>query len=168
MPIINKIIAITLFVLFTANTVQAISENDGGFVSIGSFLEEGGERSGGEFSFLSNTSSFFAMRFSGVLYVGRNENDIKDLFGGFSFTGFLHLNQRYINPYLGLGLFLGDTYHCTEEEKAEDECREDGVIAVYPEVGVAFNLVDIQIYPFARLYNFGDDTTYGLNLGLIF
>ncbi len=168
MPIINKITAITLFVLFIVNPVHGISETGSAFMSVGSFLEEGGERSGAEISIIVSSAKTFATRFSGVLYIGRNDNEIKDLFGGFSMTGYFHLNQPYINPYLGLGLFLGDTYHCTEEEKEEDECREDVVAAIYPEVGVAINVASIQIYPFARLYNFGDDATYGLNLGLRF
>ncbi len=137
-------------------------------MSVGSFLEDGGERSGLEISAMANVSNSFSGRFSGVLYVGRNNDEIKDLFGGFSFSGYYHLNFKYINPYLGAGVFFGDTYHCTDKEKEDEGCQEDLVAAIYPEIGVAFNLGELHIYPFVRRYNFGEENTYGLNLGLVY
>lgn len=136
------------------------------FLSVGGFSEENGDRSGLEISVLINTTKKYASRISGVLYSGRNNEELMDSFTGFSFTGYLHLNQKYLNPYLGLGVFMGDTFNCSDDES--EECEEEGIFTIYPEVGLAINAGKLHIFPYVRRYNFNGHNTYGLNLGLKF
>ncbi len=137
------------------------------FLSVSAFSEEDGDRAGFEISILINTSKNYANRISGVLYSGRNEEELIEAFTGFSFTGYLHLNQKYINPYLGLGVFAGDTFNCSDDEET-DECEEEAILTIYPEVGLAINVGKLHIFPYVRRYNFNSHNTYGLNLGLKF
>mgnify|MGYP000075084559 CR=1 FL=1 len=143
------------------------------YISVGSFSEEQGDRSGLEISSMLNTSKRYAGKISGVLFSGRNEDNLMDLFSGFSYTAYLHFNQKHINPNFGIGLFIGDTFHCDNEDQEEgineeDKCQEEMIIAIYPEIGLAINLETLHIYPFIRRYNFNNHNTYGVNMGIRF
>lgn len=137
------------------------------YLTLGGFSEDEGDRAGLEMSGLMNTSSSHASRISGVLYSGRNDDKIIDLFSGFSFTRYYHLNGDVITPYFGLGLFIGDTFNCSDED-AEKDCEEDFVFTVYPEVALAINVGNLHIFPYIRRYNFIGHNSYGLNIGLKF
>lgn len=138
------------------------------FYSVSAFSEEDGYRSGLEISILINTSPKYASRISGVLYSARNEEKLMDAFAGFSYTGYLHLNQKYINPYIGMGVFAGDTFKCSEDDEENDKCEEEGIFTIYPEIGIAINVGKLHVFPYVRRYNFNDNNTYGLNIGLGF
>ncbi len=116
---------------------------------------------------MDESSDKIASRASGVLYEGKNDEGKEDLYVGFSFSYYYHLNQKYINPYFGLGAFLGITFNCSDKER-EEGCIEDLAALTYPEIGVSIKLGKLHIYPFVRRYDFGDENTYGLNLGLKF
>jgi hypothetical protein len=137
------------------------------YLTLGGFAEDEGDRSGLEISGLMNTSNNHANRISGVLYSGRNDDKIMDLFSGFSFTRYHHLNDDFINPYFGLGLFIGDTFNCSDDD-AEKDCEEDFVFTVYPEVALAINVGNLHIFPYIRRYNFIGHNSYGLNVGFKF
>jgi hypothetical protein len=152
--------------LFLTNITLANSDERGGSAYIGGFKEDGGERSGAELSFMGEPSDKMASKFSVVLYSGKNNEEIEDKFGGLSLSYYYHLNQKYINPYFGIGLFLGRTFNCTEEEEEEGDCLEDYAAITYPEVGILVKLGELHIYPFVRRYDFGKENTYGFNLKL--
>ncbi len=147
------------------NIALANSDERRGSLYIGGFKEDGGARSGVELSLSGELSNKMANRVSVVLYTGENTEEIEDNFEGLSLSYYYHLNQKYINPYFGIGLFLGRTFNCTEEEEERD-CLEDYTAITYPEIGILVKLGELHIYPFVRRYDFGNVNTYGLNLKL--
>ena len=152
--------------MFAANIALVNSDERDGSTYIGGFKEDGGERSGVELSFMGEPSDRLASKFSFVLYTGKNNEEIEDKFGGFSLSHYYHLNQKYISPYFGVGLFLGRTFNCTEEEEEEGDCLEDYTAITYPEVGILIKLGELHLYPFVRRYDFGNENTFGFNLKL--
>lgn len=147
-----------------ANTCLANPDKRAGSSYIGGFEEDGGERSGVEFSGMGQPSDKMASKFSLVLYTGKNNQEIEDHFGGISLSYYYHLNQKYVNPYFGMGVFLGRTFNCTDEEEEEGSCQEDYTAIAYPEIGFLIKLGELKIYPFIRRFDFRDKNTYGINL----
>ncbi|TYK66382.1 hypothetical protein [Colwellia echini] len=88
---------------------------------------------------------------------------------------FVHTGQL-INPYLGLGIFIGKTQNCTDEEEQFEGCIDSFTTALYPEFGVEFNILKFQITPYIRRYYIrryietSDSRTsgnvYGINIGM--
>lgn len=148
----KSIIILFLPFSFISYATVAAEKSDGFYGGLAAFNEKNGDHSGIEFTGLSNINKHFSAKISGVLYTGKSDSKINDLFGGFALTGYSHLSQPYINPHIGLGLFVGETFNCTDSEEEAEECREDIVLAMYPEFGIAFNIYNIQIYPFVRRY----------------
>jgi len=167
-----RFISILLFVsFFLTNNTLAESRDKNAFVSASAFNEANGDHSGLELSALAKSSDNFAVRLSGVLYSEKKAPKIHDLYGGFSATVYFHLNQKYLNPYLGLGLFAGDTFNCSDIDEEAGECTEDIVLAAYPEFGVGINIGKLHIFPFIRRYfdtNEHASTTsaYGVHIGI--
>ncbi|NRB37994.1 MAG: hypothetical protein HRU20_05940 [Pseudomonadales bacterium] len=164
-----------LFLLLSSITFNLYAEEVSKDVSISlsAFNEVGGEHSGLEISVLGDITDTFSGRFSGVLYTGINKAKVDRLFAGYSVTGYLHFGNKYINPYFGLGLFLGETFNCSAFEEENETCEEDFVIAAYPEFGISFNLQNIFIYPYVRRYFDSNShastvNAYGLHVGIKF
>ena len=159
--------------------------------SLGAFTEPEGERFGLEMS-LSNKGDYLGGRVSATLYAGGNniepaafgntfdvngksittEHENNELYGGFSGFGFVHLGQ-VINPYIGLGVFIGKTLNCSSTEEESGACIEDPIAAIYPEFGVEFNIDILQVTPYIRRYVDTSDSSksgnvYGINFGLLF
>lgn len=176
--------------------LQSNAKNESATYLIGAFNEPEGERSGLELS-VSGKGDYLGGRFSLSLYSGGNnttttyeqtvnvnggypyyENTIIDVYesnetyAGISGFAFIHINQP-INPYLGVGLFLGKTQSCTSYEEQYEDCLEDPILAIYPELGVEFNILRVQITPYIRRYFDTSDSRksgniYGINVGLNF
>ena len=118
------------------------------------------------FSDIYNTSGNYKMDGS---YKSYEKNET---YFGFSGFFFVHTGQL-INPYLGLGFFIGKTQHCTSDEELYDGCVDNFATAVYPEFGVEFNIVNFQITPYIRRYLDTSDSrtsgnVYGINVGMSF
>jgi len=185
-----------LTALFAFSTISQANQNDAVF-SIGAFNEPEGDRSGAELS-VSLKGDMFGGRLSGTLYSGGNntktaettsylspdgdfypegytvttESESNELYLGFSGFAFVHTGQ-VINPYLGVGFFIGKTQHCTSHEEEFEGCIDEPVLAVYPEMGIEFNIINIQITPYIRRYYDTSDSdksanVYGINLGMRF
>jgi len=165
------IFTFVLMAFFWANNTLAEGHDKNFFVSASAFNEANGDHSGLELSVLTEPSDYFAARLSGVLYSEKKAPKIHDLYGGFSATAYFHLNQKYLNPYLGLGLFAGDTFNCSDIDEEAGECTEDIVLAAYPEFGVGVNIGKLHIFPFIRRYfdtnNHASTTSaYGVHIGI--
>ncbi|GAW95395.1 MULTISPECIES: hypothetical protein [Colwellia] len=185
-----------LTALFAFSTISQASQDEPTF-SIGAFNEPQGDRAGAEIS-VSAKGDMFGGRLSGTLYNGGNnvktaeitsyfsadghfypegnttttEFESNELYLGFSGFAFVHLDQL-INPYLGLGFFIGKTQHCTSHEEEFENCTDDPVLAVYPEFGIELNIESIQITPYIRRYYDTSDShksgnVYGINFGIRF
>jgi hypothetical protein len=92
------------------------------------------------------------------------------VYGGFSATGYFHLNQKYVNPYIGLGLYAGETFNCSDSEDKDGTCIEDIVLAAFPEVGIGITIGRFHLFPFVRRYfdtnsHAGSTSAYGLHVG---
>ena len=188
--------SVKLYLLTTLFAFSIISQakQDEVIFSIGAFNEPKGERSGAEIS-VSIKGQLFGGRLSGTLYSGGNNvkaaetisyrylegntttteyesNESNELYLGFSGFAFIHLEQL-INPYLGLGFFIGKTQYCTSREEQFERCTDDAALAIYPEVGIGLNIKSIQITPYIRRYydtsdSRKSDNVYGINFGLNF
>ncbi|PCJ47568.1 MAG: hypothetical protein COA99_00740 [Moraxellaceae bacterium] len=120
---------------------------------------------------LLNAKRNFAVRLSHVLFFVDDPSEVNEFFEGFSISGYYHLGQKIINPYVGVGVFSGEIYNCSREDENRGLCDNKFVLAIYPEFGVAFNIGNVQIYPFVRRYYdtnspTGNISAYGLHLGL--
>jgi hypothetical protein len=174
-----------------AFSIISPAKQDKVILSIGAFNEPEGERFGAEVS-VSIKGHLFGGRLSGTLYSGGNnvkaaetisylylegnttttEYESNELYLGFSGFAFIHLEQL-INPYLGLGFFIGKTQYCTSHEEQFERCTDDAALAIYPEVGIELNIKSIQITPYIRRYydtsdSRKSDNVYGINFGLQF
>lgn len=185
-----------LTALFAFSTISQANQDETIF-SIGAFNEPEGERYGAEIS-VSAKGSLFGGRLSGTLYYGGNntetaettsyfsaddhfppegnttttEYESNELYLGFSGFAFVHFGQL-INPYLGLGFFIGETQNCTSHEEEFEDCTDSPALAVYPEFGIEFNIQSIQITPYIRRYYDTSDShrsgnVYGINFGMSF
>ena len=185
-----------LTALFAFSTISHANQDEATF-SIGAFNEPEGDRSGAEIS-VSLKGHMFGGRLSGTLYNGGNnvktaettsyfsadghfypegtttttEYERNELYLGFSGFAFVHLDQL-INPYLGVGFFIGKTQNCTSHEEEFEGCTNDPVLAVYPEFGIEFNIQSVQITPYIRRYFDTSDSrksgnVYGINFGISF
>ena len=141
------------------------------YLSISAFNESNGEHAGLEISGLSNINNHFAGRISGVIFEEENEAKINEIYEGYSATGYFHFGQKYLNPYFGAGIFVGETFSCNDTEKEAGTCKEDNVLAAYPEIGLAINIKAIHIFPFVRHYfdtnnHRSSVSAYGLYIGI--
>ena len=167
-----RLILSLIFAFFIlTSTAQADSPSKKGFVSASVFNEANGNHSGLELSLLAKSSSYFATRISGVLYSEKEAIKVHDIYGGFSATAYFHPNLQYLNPYLGLGLFVGDTFNCSDNDEKDGTCNEDIVLAAYPEFGIGINIGKLHVFPFIRRYfdtNSHASTTsaYGVHIGI--
>lgn len=182
--------------LFAFSTLPHAKHDDDTF-SIGAFNEPEGERFGAEIS-VSGKGEMFGGRLSGSLFYGGNntetaettsyhsadglfhpqgyttttEYESNELYLGFSGFAFIHLDQL-INPYLGVGFFIGETQNCTTHEEEFEDCTDNTSLAVYPEFGIELNIESIQITPYIRRYydtsdSYKSGNVYGINFGLRF
>lgn len=170
-----RVVLIALLLLSGRCLAGAPASNGGAYVSIGGFSESfndaDGERSGLELSAMADVSKHFAVRVSGLLYEGTSDSQYEDDFGGYSLSGYYHFDAKYMNPYIGIGVFSGSTWRCSDYQESYDSCDEDYVLAAYPEIGIALNLGPFHVYPFVRRYiDTNNDNNkrnaYGLHLGL--
>lgn len=146
----------------------------------GGFNEPSGGRYGAEVYAWAELDQHVSFRFSGLLFNGKNSYQKSDTFGGFSIAGFVHLNQP-INPYVGIGLQGSNTIYCSlfdddeEDFFSDEECvnSKQNVLAIYPEIGLRFNLGPVKLTPFVRRYfdthdNLPVTNAYGLLLSFNF
>ena len=193
----HYLVKLYLLTALFAFSTRAQANQDEPTFSIGAFNEPKGDRSGAEIS-VSAKGDMFGGRLSGTLYYGGNnvktaettsyfsaeghfypeghrtttEYESNDLYLGFSGFAFVHLDQL-INPYLGVGFFIGKTQNCTSHEEEFEGCIDDPALAVYPEFGIELNIENIQITPYIRRYYDTSDShksgnVYGINFGLRF
>lgn len=138
------------------------------YLSIDAFNEKNGHHSGFGVS-ASQSWTNAGYKVSGLFYKGLNDDNEDDVFKGVSLLGFTHLGT-FIDPYVGLGVFFGESESCHYFAANEEVCESDYTLAVYPEVGVSVNIWRIQIAPYARRY-FDTDSgvsnmnAYGVSLG---
>lgn len=185
-----------LAALFAISTISQAKQDEATF-SIGAFNEPEGERFGAEIS-VSAKGEIFGGRLSGTLYYGGNntetaettsyftadghlypqgnitttEYESNEPYFGFSGFAFVHLNQL-INPYLGVGFYIGETMNCTSHQEEFEDCTDIPALAVYPEFGIELNIQSIQITPYFRRYydtsdSYKSGNVYGINFGLRF
>ena len=138
------------------------STHANGYLSISGFGEIDGNRSGLELSMIGVSDKIWGFKVSGVLYEGKSVSGLNDIFAGFSFTPFLHLDSD-ISPYIGAGVFVGDTFNCTDEDEKNGTCNEDIVIAAYPEVGFIIKNKFIFLSFFVRRYFDTNDSASTIN-----
>lgn len=160
--------------LLTLST-SSLARQSSPLFSIGAFNEPQGDRAGLEIA-ISGKGDYFGARLSGTLYKGgnnvKNGYESNEFYAGFSGFGFVHMGQD-INPYLGLGVFVGETLHCTSDEEEFENCVEETSAAIFPELGIEFNIQSVQITPYIRRYFDTSDSrnsgnVYGINFGISF
>lgn len=128
------------------------------YFSYGMFQEENDEHKGVEMGALVHSKTGYgAFRPSLTYFEGEESEQNIDGFLGASITGYMHMNWRFINPYLGVGIFQGQTNYCSDVEEENGECKEDLMLSIYPEVAVAVNLSHLHFFFYARHYY---DTQY--------
>lgn len=150
-------------------------------ISFGGFNEPKGGRGGAEVAAWLEFEQHVSVRFSGLIFSGKNSYQEDDMFGGFSIAGFIHANQP-VNPYAGIGVQFSDTIYChfTGDDDDDDfftdeECHDgkQSVVAIYPEIGMRFDLGVVSISPFLRRYfdtndNLPVTNAYGVLMTLAF
>lgn len=168
----NPVKLFLFFVLLTLST-STLAKQSNSIISLGVFNEPQGERAGLEIA-MSAGNDYFGGRLSGTLYKGgkNNGDESSDLYAGFSGFGYIHTGQD-INPYIGLGIFIGETLNCTDEEEESNYCSEEMTAALYPELGIKLNIENIQVTPYIRRYFDTSDSrksgnVYGINFGIAF
>lgn len=142
----------------------------------GFFNEPDGNRAGAEVGIAGKGRNFGA-RVSGVINqegtnITRDGYTKNELYAGLSAFGFMHFDLP-INPDIGLGAFVGKTSQCDQVEQDVYGCEESASLAIYPELGLEFNIADFQIAPYVRRYfDTSDDSTsgnvYGINFAISF
>jgi hypothetical protein len=141
-------------------------------VSVGLFNEPAGDRAGTEIS-VTFLSEHFGGKLNGVLYATKNKGyEDTELYGGFSALAFVHFDQ-VINPYLGIGLFAGESFNCSTIEVEQNRCSEEAILAIYPELGIEVTIMQVTISPYIRRYfdtksSSNSDNVYGINFGVTF
>ncbi len=140
-----------------------------GSQSLGIFMQEEKINAGLEasimFDHLENQASKISLGFT-----LKEKKGLLDIFRNISYTHYYHfslkrLNLNEVTPYIGLGVVFGSTMNCTEEEEENNECEENGMASIYPELGFQIRTRKLTIHPFIRRYDFNDHNTYGLSIG---
>ncbi len=180
-----KFICAAIALIFTLPCFSQDMEFAQKYASIGYFTESEGDRGGLEISYTGFFENHFGIKLSGVLYNAvqdtETNSDDTGLFTGYSFSGMLHAGT-YIKPFVGLGIFIGNEEFChnndsrrdSEREESNGEgCEDQNIIAFYPEAGIAFTLLSLQVTPFARrMYDsenvFSAYNAYGVSVGFKF
>lgn len=95
------------------------------------------------------------------------------LYLGFDGIVRVHMNRK-ITPFVGLGLYLGDSKRCQTYYQGGlpiEECEKYFLTSLYPELGVSFDLDGVKVLVFARDYSNIDQnvrdkatTIYGMGL----
>ena len=166
-----KAITIMLaFCLLLPALVHSAGEQGDLYATLGGFNEPGGKHSGLEASLVKVFNEYTGVKVSAVLFVDEKDREIADLFTGFSISGFIHLNQP-LSPYIGLGIFSGDEFGCSDRDDEREACESNSVFAVYPEFGIRLAVAGFSISPFVRRYfdtnpHKSSTNAYGLTLGL--
>jgi len=169
------------FLLFSPNIVKASDLT----LNISAFNEPKGKRVGVGGSVWGEFDNHMSVRFSLLMFRGQNAFEESDTFGGLSIAGFVHLDHP-INPYVGLGLQASSTLYCIafhdddeewegDRQFTDNECADSkqGVLAIYPEAGVRFNLGPLVVSPFVRRYfdthdNLPVTNAYGVSVAMKF
>lgn len=170
LPKIRLVLALFFFMVLAQYSSAAQKATS---FQMGRFEERGGLHSGIELSLLFQDSSYFAQRGSALLYTGLDAQDNSALYGGYSYTVYVHANTPILNPYLGLGMFAGKTFYCSEKREERGECEDYTTIALYPEIGLALTLGPLQLYTFSRFYydthaDLSKEPTYGVHIGIVY
>lgn len=135
--------------------------------SLGIFMQEEKINAGIEgsimFDHLENQASKISLGFT-----LREKKGLLDIFRNISYTHYYHfslkrLHLNGVTPYIGL--VFGNTMNCTDEEEENNECEENGMASIYPELGFQIRTRKLAIHPFIRRYDFNDHNTYGLSIG---
>lgn len=150
----------------------------------GAFNEPKGERAGVESAVWLEPQDYYAFRFSALFFDGKNAFKESDFFAGISAAAFVQAGTEQIKPYLGLGLEASSTVYCIilhddDEDEGynftDEECSggKQGVLAIYPEVGIRFNLGAVTVSPYMRRYFDTNDNhpvtnAYGVNFSVNF
>lgn len=135
-----------------------------GSLSVGAFYQEHRVHAGLEASIMFDHVENQASKISLGLSI-QDKKGILDFFRNISYTHYYHFNLENFNPYLGVGVVLGSTDKCTDEEEENDECEETGSASIYPEIGLQIRTNNFTILPFVRRYDFNDHNTFGLSIG---
>jgi hypothetical protein len=161
--------------IFLTVVSQSSSAKQKESFSIGVFNEPSGDRAGAEIIF-TGRSDYVGMKLGGVLYASNTKTsddyESDEVYAGFSAFAFIHTGL-VVNPYLGLGIFAGNNFDCSDKEEENGYCAKDSEFAIYPEFGVEINIMNINITPYIRRYfdtnsSSKSNNVYGINLGVNF
>ena len=97
----------------------------------------------------------------------------EDLHYGVDLAGRYFLSKK-MPVYIGAGLFAGELFVCGRRD-LDNECVDDGVIALYPEFGLAITFEDVRLVFFNRRYHrfkstldYSEHNMVGFSIGLQF
>jgi opacity protein-like surface antigen len=174
----NKIFSqkFILCFLMVVSGYSVAKNNDS--IALGLFNEPEGDRAGAEIVGTLK-SDYFGGKLGGVLYSSKrhnsNGNEENEIYGGLSAFAFVHFGQE-INPYLGVGVFIGQGVGCDDSNSYyddDDNCKNRNEVALYPELGVEIHIEKVTISPYIRRY-FDSSTSnksgnvYGVTVGISF
>lgn len=128
------------------------------YAGLAAFGEESGERFGGEAWYHHISPHYWGIR-TGLSYYEVDINDTDtasaDGFRGLSVAAMAHLNLT-VSPYIGAGIFVGEREDCNKTQGInngngnDQDCFNDYGAALYPEVGLQFELARLYLNIFAR------------------
>ena len=160
---------IVSFLIFFPCFVYAETAAYGSF----SYFTEGeGNRGGAELSLHTFVDDRYGFKSSAMLYYNGNQREDTGLFIGYSGLGYVALDLP-IQPYLGMGIFLGQLQQNDEDcdEYSEDEyCNDIYLTGYYPEVGLIWKNKKVLLSIFTRRYFDSENAydafnTYGFSIG---
>lgn len=123
---------------------------ESGFFSAGQFKVQSESYSAIELTYIAEYTDVFALKYGVAFYDGVPVKYGSDDFVGLTAAGYYHFNHDIINPYIGLGAFGGKTFNCSDSQEQFEECEEEGMLSLYPELGLAIKLDQFFIYPYVR------------------
>lgn len=157
------------------SAVSAAPWGQDGYASIGGFNMPEKSSSGFEFNYIEEVNDVLALRGGVAFYSSVKYKDgVTYSVTGVTGAAYYHFDIDYVNPYIGLGAFAGAPSNCKQSiEFEEDECESNGVLSLYPELGIAVHLDRVLFYPYVRR-NFSTNNngeaanSIGFSIGLNF